>query len=71
MGPKHFVNELFAPNGDHEGAGGLLAQVQSGITGDNFLAIFDTASVSGGPVAKVHLTRYVPLCFHGYWSAQN
>ena len=72
FGPKHFVSEpIFAPNGDHEGAGWLLAQVQSGITGDNFLAIFDTASVSEGPVAKVHLTHHVPLSFHGYWSAQN
>ena len=53
LGPKHFVSEpVFAPHGDHEGAGWLLAQVQSGITGDNFLAIFDTVSVSGAPSPK-------------------
>ena len=70
FGAKHFVSEpIFAPKGSAEGDGWLLAQVQNGATGTNFLAIFDTDHVAAGPIAKVHLTHHVPLSFHGYWAA--
>lgn len=70
FGPKHFVGEpVFAPAGPAEGEGWLLAQVQSGETGRNFLAVFEAGNVSAGPVARVHLAHHVPLSFHGWWQA--
>ena len=70
FGPRHFVGEpIFVPQGSSESDGWILAQVQSGETGMNFLAVFDAGELAAGPIAKVHLRHHVPLSFHGFWDA--
>lgn len=70
FGPQHFVGEpVFAPSGTAEGEGWLLAQVQNGTSGKNYLAVFVAGTIEQGPIAKVHLDHHVPLSFHGYWAA--
>ena len=71
FGPRHFVGEpVFAPRGDAEGDGWLLTLVQSGETGNGFLAVFDAENLAAGPLAKVHLGHHAPISFHGCWQAR-
>ncbi len=39
----------------------------NGDTGKSFLAILDTAHVSAGPLALIHLRHHTPFSFHGTW----
>jgi all-trans-8'-apo-beta-carotenal 15,15'-oxygenase len=72
FGSRHFVGEpIFAPRGVREGDGWILAQVQSGETGTNFLAVFEAANLAAGPVAKVHLRHHAPISFHGHWESRG
>ena len=72
FGPGHFVGEpVFAPRGADADDGWLLSLVQSGATGNGFLAVFDAANVAAGPVAHVHLDHHTPISFHGVWQGLN
>jgi all-trans-8'-apo-beta-carotenal 15,15'-oxygenase len=53
---------------DSDAAGWLLCDVLDGASGRSFIAIFDAASVSRGPIAKIHLRHHLPISFHGWWS---
>jgi carotenoid cleavage dioxygenase-like enzyme len=66
FGPKHVVGEPVVTGG-RDGDGFLLVQVHHGDSGKTFLAIFEAASVSAGPVAKLWLRHHVPVSFHGWW----
>lgn len=54
------------PAGD---AGWLIAEVLDGRLGTTFLAVFDAAQISDGPLAKVRLRHHLPFSFHGWWEA--
>lgn len=72
FGPRHFAGEpVFAPRGDSPDDGWILTLVQSGETGNAFLAVLDAANLAAGPVAKAHLEHHTPLSFHGYWQART
>ena len=60
---------LFVPRSadSAEGEGYLLAVVTSLETRLSSLYIFDALNVSGGPLAKAHLSHRVPPGFHGTW----
>ena len=50
-----------------EGEGYMLSVVTDFDTRTSSLFIFDALSLSNGPLAKVHLSHYVPVGFHGTW----
>jgi all-trans-8'-apo-beta-carotenal 15,15'-oxygenase len=49
--------------------GWLITQILDGETKKTYFAVFDAASVSDGPIAKVRLTHSLPISFHGWWQA--
>jgi all-trans-8'-apo-beta-carotenal 15,15'-oxygenase len=49
--------------------GWLITQILDGGTQKTYFAVFDAASVSAGPIAKVRLTHSLPISFHGWWQA--
>lgn len=60
---------IFVPRNDDaaEGEGYLLSVVTSFDSRTSSLYIFDALDVASGPVAKAHLSHYVPGGFHGGW----
>ncbi|MEH6581031.1 MAG: carotenoid oxygenase family protein [Halioglobus sp.] len=60
---------LFVPRNAEaaEGDGYLLTVVTSFETRTSSLYIFDALNISQGPLAKAHLSHYVPVGFHGTW----
>jgi carotenoid cleavage dioxygenase len=52
-----------------EGDGFLLTVVTRFDTHTSSLYIFDALKLADGPLAKAHLTHYVPAGFHGGWRA--
>ena len=47
----------------------LITQVYSATEKTSHFAVFDEASFSEGPIARIPLTHHVPVSFHGYWSS--
>ncbi len=69
FGPAAYVGEpIFAPHPVSATRGWLLTQILDGDTGTTFFAIFDSENISGGPLAKAHLTHHQPISFHGHWT---
>jgi all-trans-8'-apo-beta-carotenal 15,15'-oxygenase len=67
FGAQHFVTEpIFVPssNGAH---GYLLSEVYSHESKRSFLAVFNSANLSFGPIARVELEHHLPIGFHGFW----
>ncbi len=50
-----------------EGDGFLLTVETSLETRTSSLLIFDALKLTEGPLARVHLSHYVPAGFHGTW----
>jgi carotenoid cleavage dioxygenase len=50
-----------------EGEGYLLSVATSFHTRTSSLCIFDALDIAAGPLAKAHLSHYVPGGFHGTW----
>lgn len=66
FGEDHVCGEpIFAPGEDD--AGWLLAEVSDATQSRAFLAIFDAADISDGPIARVELDHHLPIRFHGHW----
>lgn len=59
------------PDGSAEDDGWLLTMVTDRATEESHLAVLDAREVSGGPIARVHIPRRVPLGFHGNWFAAS
>ena len=71
FGPRHYAGEpVFAPRGGSRDDGWILTLVQSGDTGNGFLAVLDAANLAAGPLARVHLEHHTPISFHGCWQAR-
>jgi len=74
---RHYVGEpVFVPDpaaacDAHapDERGWLICEVLDGLIGKSFLAVFDAAQLSDGPVAKVRFRHHLPLSFHGCWVA--
>ena len=72
FGPRHYAGEpVFAPRGGSRDDGWVLTLVQSGETGNGFLAVLDAANLAAGPVASLHLEHHTPITFHGCWQART
>jgi carotenoid cleavage dioxygenase len=54
-----------------EGEGYLLTVATSFETRTSSLYVFDAQRVADGPLAKAHLSHYVPAGFHGGWRAAS
>ena len=71
FGPRHYAGEpAFVPRGDSRDDGWILTLVQSGDTGNGFLAVLDAANLAAGPLATVHLDHHTPISLHGCWQAR-
>lgn len=64
----HLAEPVFAARDGHDGW--LLATGLDGRSGRSFLAIFDAARISDGPVARAWLRHHMPATFHGAWVAE-
>ncbi|MFT6957991.1 MAG: carotenoid cleavage dioxygenase-like enzyme [Halieaceae bacterium] len=68
-GEAQVSEALFVPLNEEakEGEGFLLSVVTDFETRVSSLYIFDALAVADGPLAKAHLSHYVPVGFHGTW----
>lgn len=58
---------VFAPRGDAEGDGWLLAVVWRQASNTSEVLVFDARRIEAGPLATVALPQRVPFGFHGNW----
>jgi all-trans-8'-apo-beta-carotenal 15,15'-oxygenase len=60
---------IFVPRSEHaaEGDGWLLVLVYDETIDASHLAIFDTARLDDGAIARCHFETHVPMTFHGVW----
>ena len=71
FGPRHYAGEpVFAPRSASRDDGWIVTLVQSGDTGNAFLAVLDAANLAAGPLAIAHLQHHTPISFHGCWQAR-
>lgn len=66
----HFGEPVVVPSESGNQGPWLLSLALDGRSGVSYLAIFQAAHVSDGPVARVMLSHPTPLSFHGYWLAR-
>jgi all-trans-8'-apo-beta-carotenal 15,15'-oxygenase len=72
FGPDFYVSEpVVAPDpaATAEDSGWVLCEVLDGEAGKSFLAIFDAGRIADGPVARLRLSRHLPMSFHGWWES--
>lgn len=69
VGPGRVIGEpVVAADPDREeGHGWVLSYVYDRATDRSEVHVLDTADITAGPVAVVHLPRRVPFGFHGSW----
>jgi len=66
--PGERVGEVvFAPGGDGEGEGWVMAFTYDTATQRSHLSVLDALDVAAGPVARVRIPARVPYGFHGWW----
>jgi len=66
-GQSTMSEPIYVPAGASEGEGYLLAVGTSFETRTSSLYVLNALDVSAGPLAKVHLSHYMPVGFHGSW----
>jgi len=72
LGPGDVVSEpVFAPRGEAEGDGWILAVAWRGEGARSELLVFEARDLDAGPVATVEAPRRVPFGFHGSWVPQG
>ena len=72
LGPHDVVSEpVFAPRGEDEGDGWILAIAWRGEEARSELLVFEARDIGAGPVAGVEAPRRVPFGFHGSWVPQG
>ena len=69
FGSKTVVGEpIFASNSTNKtDEGWLLTQCLDGVSGKSFFAVFDSNTVTKGPICKIWLNHHLPISFHGSW----
>jgi len=66
--PGDTVSEgVFAPRGEAEGDGWLLAVACRANQGRSELLVFEACALSTGPIATVEMPQRIPFGFHGAW----
>ncbi len=69
--PGSFAGEpVFAPDPDREEHGYVIAVISDGAARESTLAVFDSKSLSKGPVSSLKLPL-LPIAFHGDWDARR
>ena len=62
---------VFAPRGEEEGDGWILAVAWRAATASSELMVFESRDIEAGPIATVEAPRRVPFGFHGAWVDQG
>ncbi|MCC2679844.1 MAG: putative dioxygenase [Pseudobdellovibrio sp.] len=66
FGPEKFTTEpIVAPGAN--GKNYLLSEVFSYKDRKSYLAVFDAANISRGPICEIWLRHHLPIGFHGFW----